>query len=133
MKGKPAKGFTLLEVLVSLAVIAIVLVSIIRLQGQTIAMNESVRFYSVAPLLARSKMTEVRLAPRSFIGGDSGEFGEEFTGYAWETGVTEKELQVENGPVIPLLEARVLVLGQDGALRYTLVRSFAGDAQEQQR
>jgi|GEM_PF-3532456 len=86
------KGFTLLEVLVSLAIIATVLVSIMRLQTQTIAMNETVRFYSVAPFLAQAKMVEIRMDPQSFLGSDKGDFGGDFSEYTWEIQVLEQEV-----------------------------------------
>jgi hypothetical protein len=45
---------------VAVSIIAIVLVSALRLQGQTITMSETSRFYAVAPFLAQEKMAEVR-------------------------------------------------------------------------
>ncbi|MCU0593194.1 MAG: prepilin-type N-terminal cleavage/methylation domain-containing protein, partial [Desulfobacterales bacterium] len=46
------QGFTLLEVMVALGIMAIVLVSVYRLHSQTLAMSVESRFYTQAPLLA---------------------------------------------------------------------------------
>jgi general secretion pathway protein I len=76
-------GFTLLEVMIALAVMSIVLVSVYRMHSQTLAMNAAARFYTQAPLLAQSKLAEVEAAASTMSGGDSGDFGENFPGYQW--------------------------------------------------
>ncbi|MCF8036764.1 MAG: type II secretion system minor pseudopilin GspI [Desulfobacteraceae bacterium] len=127
LKSSPEKGFTLLEVLVSLAIISIVLVSVISLQGQTIGMYESVRFYSTAPFLARSKLSEAALNPGEFS-ANSGDFGKAHPGYSWEAQVSEKEIQTGDQSSVRLSEIRVRVeLSPDG-LSYTLTRYQSVDA-----
>jgi prepilin-type N-terminal cleavage/methylation domain-containing protein len=49
-----APRFTLLEVMVALCILAIVLLSVYRLHSQTISAEHRGRFYTQAPLLARS-------------------------------------------------------------------------------
>ncbi len=80
-------GFTLLEVMVAVAIMAIVLVAVYRLHAQTIAMSGAVRFYATAPLLAERAMAELELARSNDLGGDSGEFGEAFPGFSWSASV----------------------------------------------
>jgi general secretion pathway protein I len=82
-RPRPGDGFTLLEVMVALAVLAIALTSIFRLQGQTVMMNGSARFYSLAPQLARAKLTEVEQQEFKDMIGGSGDFGDDFPGYSW--------------------------------------------------
>jgi general secretion pathway protein I len=84
-------GFTLLEILVAVSIIVIVLVAVYRLHAQTISMNISARFYSVAPLLAQEKIAEIQLKKRDELFGDSGGFGEAFPGYKWELEVRDME------------------------------------------
>jgi general secretion pathway protein I len=71
-------GFTLLEVMVALAVMSIVLVSVYRMHSQSLTMNTAVRFYTQAPMLAQSKMAEIEALSAGVFPEDSGDFGEQF-------------------------------------------------------
>jgi general secretion pathway protein I len=112
-------GFTLLEVMVSVAIIAIVLVSIIRLQGQTISMNETIRFYTLAPMLAESKLAEIILAG-DFDLSDSGDFGEDYPGYTWKTHMEDLELDVFESPLIKMKKIDIAIDLNDGELKFSL-------------
>ena len=79
-----AFGFTLLEVMVAMAVMAIVLLSVFRMHSQTLTMTQAARFYTQAPLLAQKKMTEVTRALSDGFASDSGDFGEDYPGYTWQ-------------------------------------------------
>jgi type II secretion system protein I len=126
------KGFTLLEVLVSLAIIATVLVSIMRLQTQTIAMNETVRFYSVAPFLAQAKMVEIRMDPQSFLGSDKGDFGGDFSEYTWEIQVLEQEVVFDQQDVeMFFLDALVTVRHKGWGLSFGLEKKLPGNQEGQ--
>lgn len=127
LKSPPDKGFSLLEVLVSLAIISIVLVSVISLQGQTIGMYESVRFYSMAPFLAQSKLSEAAMDPGEFS-GNSGDFGKAYPGYSWQAQVSEKEIQTGDESPVRLTEIRVRVKRSPDGLSYTLTRYQPSDA-----
>jgi len=85
---QPASGFTLLEVLIAMLVMAVVLVSVYRLHSQTLTMTTANRFYTQAPLLAQSKMSQLEAASSDLVSGDSGDFGDKFPGYVWSV-VTE--------------------------------------------
>ena len=82
-------GFTLLEVMVALAIMSIVLVSVYRMHSQSLAMNTAVRFYTQAPMLAQSKMVEIEALSSSAFPEDSGDFGEEFPGYGWKASIAD--------------------------------------------
>jgi type II secretion system protein I len=124
------RGFTLLEVLVSLAIIATVLVSIIRLQGQTISMNETVRFYSLAPFLAQARVAQIRMEPDSFMGEDSGDFGRDFSGYTWQSRVRSREINVEDNESMPFLEASITVRHSAWGLVYEITRQISAKDEE---
>ena len=81
-------GFSFLEVLVALSIIAIVFTSIIRLQGQTIFMSENIKFYNLAPLLAQEKLADIENQYSFFLEGE-GSFGEEFPNYKWNINIDE--------------------------------------------
>lgn len=87
--GARQNGFTLLEVMVAVAIMAIVLVSVYRMHSQTLAMNAAARFYTQAPLLAQSKLAELETASADKIAGDSGDFGENFPGYRYTVSTEE--------------------------------------------
>ena len=77
-------GFTLLEVLIAMAIMAIVLAGVYRMQFQTLSMTAASRFYTEAPLLAQDKLSQLEANPSELIAGDSGDFGEQFPGYSWK-------------------------------------------------
>jgi len=85
------RGFTLLEVMVALSIIAIVLVSVYRLHAQTVSMNNEVRFYATAPMLAQRKMAEIESESLKDLGDDSGDFGDEFPDYRWNIVIDDVE------------------------------------------
>lgn len=89
-----SNGFTLLEVMVAMAIMAIVLVSVYRMHSQTLAMNAATRFYTQAPLLAQSKLAQLEIASSELAGGDSGDFGENFPGYSWSVSTEEVSSEI---------------------------------------
>jgi prepilin-type N-terminal cleavage/methylation domain-containing protein len=86
-------GFTLLEVMVALCILAIVLLSVYRLHSQTISMSIESRFYTQAPLLARSALARWEEARTQEKLSDHGDFGSEFPGYQWKISVEDAPSQ----------------------------------------
>jgi general secretion pathway protein I len=82
-------GFTLLEVMVALGIIAVVLMSVYRLQTQAIAMSMESRFYTQAPLLARSALTRFEESIERQMATSQGDFGREYPGYEWKITVDD--------------------------------------------
>ena len=87
--GRSPRGFTLLEVMVALCILAIVLLSVYRLHSQTISMSIESRFYTQAPLLARSALTRWEEARKPELISDQVDFGKEFSGYQWKISVAD--------------------------------------------
>jgi general secretion pathway protein I len=124
---RQAPGFTLLEVMVAIAIIAIVLVSIMRLQGQTIGMNESFRFYTQAPLLANDRISEI-LADHDNAGGSAtGDFGEAFAGYSWQVDREAMIIDVPDGDEIEIDKIDVVILFDNGRMKYRARRFLVPD------
>ena len=76
-------GFTLLEVMVAMSIIAIALTSIFHVQFQTILLNNNARFDIAAPLLARSRMARIETMLDDIPNEEKGDFGEKYPGYSW--------------------------------------------------
>lgn len=127
--GKAISGFTLLEVLVALSIISIVLISVIQLQGQSITMNETARFYSVAPFLAQAKMAEVQSEPDQFFGGDSGDFDEDFDGYSWQVETQTVEIQIDDKSPVAMVSATVTVQQASSGQKYRLAQYINADTE----
>lgn len=71
-------GFTLLEVMIAMAILAIALTSLFGSQSSSVALAAETRFNIQAPLLAQLQLARLRSAEE--ITGDSGDFGAEFFG-----------------------------------------------------
>ena len=87
-------GFTLLEIMVAVSIIAIVFTSVFRMHSQTLAMSDSVRFYTVAPLLAQKKLAEIDTATSEDMTDDTGDFGEDFPDFQWQLSFSEIESEI---------------------------------------
>ena len=88
-KKRKSFGFTLLEVMVAMAIIAIALTAVLGSQSQSVSLASEAKFNTTAPLLAQSKIAEIEVAEQSDLAGDSGDFGEDFPGYTWELSVED--------------------------------------------
>ena len=81
------RGFTLLEVMVALAVLAMAVVTLLGLGNRSIAINDHLQKLTQATLLAEEKMTEletlVQLQRRGEIDAE-GVFTEPFANFRWE-------------------------------------------------
>lgn len=82
-KLKGRAGFTLLEIMVAISLMAIVLVTVFNMHLQTINMNSFVKFDTIAPMLAQKKMAEIEKDVLKDSTGDSGEFGDKYPGFTW--------------------------------------------------
>ncbi len=102
-------GFTLLEVLVAVAVLGLALVSLLGLHVRNLALLERDQRITDATLLARALMTDAEVEPFPDIGLTDGDFEDRypgrFPGLRWEREVTAPL------PVPDVREIRVRVFG----------------------
>jgi general secretion pathway protein I len=91
MKNK-AGGFTLLEVMVAMAILAMALAGVYQLQSQSISMATESRFLTSAALLAQSKMTDIEAATTLNSPSENGDFGPDYPQYNWRLEITDIEL-----------------------------------------
>ncbi len=99
MTGARNRGFTLLEVIVAMAILGLALMAIFQLNSGAVAMHSYSKKLTVASLLARSKMTDVEqdLYDKGFAADDeekSGDFSEEgWTSFKWRARILAPRTQ----------------------------------------
>ena len=117
---QPVSGFTLLEVMIAMAIMAIVLVSVFRLHSQTLSMTTANRFYTQAPLLAQSKMAQLEAMSSDVVSGDSGDFGDKFPGYGWSVSTDEVSSEALGEAAEDLKRIDVTVTLNENEYEYTI-------------
>lgn len=122
-KGTSAAGpgFTLLEVMVALAIVALVLVPLIRLHLLSLDATVRAQELTTAALLAQGRLASLGTFPES--GEDEGDFPDpELARYRWHTAVVDYSLVAEDGTAIEVRHIEVTVRWTDGAheRQYTL-------------
>ena len=114
-KTSPA-GFTLLEVMVAVAIIAMSFVSLLGSQSQSISIAGISRFETTAAMLAREKLTELQLTEFDQINNSAGQFEDEFTDYFWRAEISElneDETGIEDSDGMLKLVALEVSRGED--------------------
>jgi general secretion pathway protein I len=112
--SRRSKGFTLLEVLVALAILAIALISIFKLQGQTFRMSAKARFLTVAPHLAQAKLAEIETQDFDDIRDGSGAFSGDRSDYDWTVAVEEVPTDLITDKNYHLVRINVTISQTDG-------------------
>ncbi|OPX39458.1 MAG: hypothetical protein B1H11_03075 [Desulfobacteraceae bacterium 4484_190.1] len=93
LRANISYGFTLLEVMIAMTIIAIALTAIMGSQSQSVTIANEVKFNTTAPLLAQTKIAEIEIKEPDEPVSDSGSFGEDFPCYSWKLSVKEASLQ----------------------------------------
>lgn len=75
--------------MVAVALIAIALTTLLGSQSQSVSFANSAKFETMAALLAQSKMSEIEMQGKDTLAGGSGDFGDDYPGYAWEVTVSD--------------------------------------------
>lgn len=89
---KEKDGFTLLEVMIAMAILAIALVAVFQMQSQSISMAGESRFMTTASLLAQSKMTEIEAGASLGNQSQKGDFAPDHSEYGWTIQVTDTQI-----------------------------------------
>ena len=87
------KGFTLLEIMIAVAILAVALVTLLGSQSQSVFFANSAKFETMAALLAQSKMSEITIQHADSLSSDRGDFGDDYPGYAWEATVSDVSIE----------------------------------------
>jgi general secretion pathway protein I len=81
-------AFTLLEVMIAIAVMAIALTTLYGSQSRSLSYATEAHFNIVASSLAAAKLAELQSGISELV-SDSGDFGDEFPGYGWQLEVED--------------------------------------------
>jgi general secretion pathway protein I len=108
----PDKGFTLMEVMIAMAILAIALVTIFQSQSQSISMTGNSRFLTTASLLAQGKMAEIEMLDIKDVRTDNGDFGDGFPDYNWRVELKDTDFDVVKKIELTVTNNRLTVNNQ---------------------
>ncbi len=101
-------GFTLLEVMVAVAIMAMVLVTLLGLKNSSMKDVALAQHMTVATMLAKRKMVETTLVKPLLPAEDEGTFPEdEYKGYSWKKTIAPT-------PLVQIMEVHIAVLWKEG-------------------
>ena len=116
-------GFTLLEVMIAVSLIAIAVVTLFGSQSQSVSLVTVSKFDTMASLLAQRKLTELSLQEFASINDADGDFGEDFPGFSWKMKVaelSEKETSLKKaGERLKAVDVQV-TMAQDASQTFSL-------------
>lgn len=85
-------GFTLLEVMVAIAILAITLSTLFGSQIQSLSLAEEAQFNIHAAGLAKAKLSEYESGVAHLENGE-GDFGEDFPEYVWKVEIQDADIE----------------------------------------
>lgn len=115
-------GFTLLEVMIAVALMAIGFVTLLGSQSRSLSRVTEAKFNNIAPILASTKFAEVAAGMRT-LAEDEGDFGADFPDYNWHLylhNVDTAKMQIPVGIDDKLQRASLVVAWGTTKLTYTL-------------
>ena len=106
------RGFTLLEVMIAVAILAMVLVSLLGLKNRSMQDVMKAERITTATLLAKRMMTETLIKKPLLPAEEDGEFsvdlyGDVYKDYRWKKAVSAT-------PIPVIIEVRIAVLWKEG-------------------
>ncbi len=108
-RGRTWRGFTLLEVMISLAILSVALVAIGDVNGTAVRMHQYAKQSTVATLLARAKMEDLeeKLQKDGFSDFDDeldGTFDDEgWPEYRWSADILKPDIQLDAGQLMSMI------------------------------
>jgi general secretion pathway protein I len=94
-KTSPHKGFTLLEIMIALAIVSIAMVSLLALANRSIGVHDRLQRITTATLLAQQKMAETEVNARNGSLQDTaseGVFTGPYAAYRWQIAYADTPL-----------------------------------------
>ena len=130
-KGKD-HGFTLLEIVICLGLIALVLVAVFHLQAQNLDLQSEAQFMTTATWLLQERLSQIQSVEEIEEGTNSGDFGKDYPDYTYKQEVSEvpdTEGDATFGPATACAKLAVVNGGGSSFEKYPLSnrsRSFSG-------
>ena len=82
-------GFTLLEIMISLGLIAVALLAVLLLQAQSLGLQTEAQFTTVANYLALDRLSRIQSQDKPEAGSFSGDFGPDFPYFRFQEDIEE--------------------------------------------
>jgi len=82
-------GFTLLEIIICLGLIALVLVAVFHLQAQNLDLQSEAQFMTTATCLLQERLSQIQALETVEEGSTSGDFGKDYPEYTYTQEVSE--------------------------------------------
>ena len=101
------RGFTLLEVMVAVAILAIALVAILKANVQSLDALVETRARTTVSLLAASKMAEIESVGAAEWSEFQGDFGDDYPSFTWQVETSSTEVE-------GLMRVTVIVEAEEG-------------------
>jgi general secretion pathway protein I len=89
---KKQNGFTLLEVMIAISILAIALPVLLGNQSQSLRLAEESRFAFTASLLIKEKLSDFQIAGEELTSTE-GDFGDDYPGYFWSVEVETPDFE----------------------------------------
>ena len=86
-KGKD-RGFTLLEIVICLGLIALVLMAAFHLQAQNLDLQSEAQFMTTATCLLQERISQIQAMEKIDEGTNSGDFGKDYADYTYKQEVS---------------------------------------------
>jgi general secretion pathway protein I len=86
---KGEEAFTLLEVMVALAIIAVALTTLILSQSRNISLQDDTKFSTTAAMLAQKKIAEIEVKNELELTNESDSYGDDYPDYSWEVKIDD--------------------------------------------
>lgn len=82
------KGFTLLEIMISISIIALIFTSLLKMQASTTELATAIKFDTIAPILAKHILANINTLSKT-----EGDFGSKFPGIKWNCRIVDSSFQ----------------------------------------
>lgn len=82
------RGFTLIEVMVSISLISLLFLSLFKMQSSTIKLAAGIKFNATAPILAKQLINQIEQDVINWTDTE-GDFGEDYSGMGWTCDISE--------------------------------------------